>query len=185
MNTTAVPVSDAFVSDAPVSAAPASTRSGRYHVDPIAPHVIAELLQHDDSGQAPQVQVDDEGGAPLRCCLRYSQPGERVALVAYEPLSRWARAARVDPGPYDERGPVFVHAADCPGFDGNVHFGPRRRVLRRYGGDGRILGGRLVDANEDHEAVLAELFDDGTTAMVHVRAVEYGCFLYSVHPDRV
>ncbi|MGW3510169.1 DUF1203 domain-containing protein, partial [Streptomyces sp. NPDC000994] len=29
-------------------------------------------------------------GAPLRCCLRRSEPGERIALVSYAPLRRWA-----------------------------------------------------------------------------------------------
>ncbi|MGW5196080.1 DUF1203 domain-containing protein, partial [Streptomyces spiralis] len=34
------------------------------------------------------------------------------------------------------------------------------------------------------EAALAEAFDDPAVALVHVRAVEYGCFLYEVRRDQ-
>jgi hypothetical protein len=85
--------------------------------------------------------VDDGGGAPLRCCLRNSRAGERVALVSTTP-----------PGPagaYEETGPVFVHADGCtgpqsPGYP--EEFRSRPQVFRAYDADGAIIGGEVVPA---------------------------------------
>ncbi|MEY9488564.1 hypothetical protein RKD26_004358 [Streptomyces calvus] len=148
---------------------------------PITPAVLEELLTADDVGRPAVPRTDDEGGAPLRCCLRRSRPGERIALVSYAPLRRWAAGTGADPGAYDEQGPVFVHAEECPGPDDDgLPFTNAHRTLRRYSADGRILGGRLVTAPEDFEPALTEAFADPAVALVHVRAVEYGCFLYEV-----
>lgn len=81
-----------------------------YTAHAIPPATLEELRAADDAGRAPVPTTDDEGGAPLRCCLRHSRPGELIALVSYAPLRRWAAATGADPGPYDEQGPVFVHA---------------------------------------------------------------------------
>ena len=58
--------------------------------------------------------------------------------------------------------------------------------MRRYSADGHILGGRLLEipesADEALDAAFAEAFADTEVALVHVRAVEYGCFLYEVRP---
>lgn len=154
-----------------------TTRTAR----PVPPSVVRELLVTDDAGRPAVPHTDDEGGAPLRCCLRRSRPGERVALVSYAPLRRWAAGTGADPGAYDEQGPVFLHAGECAGPQGtDLPFTHAHRVLRRYSADGRILGGRLVGAPEDFAPALTEAFADPATALVHVRAVEYGCFLYEV-----
>ncbi|MFD0315029.1 DUF1203 domain-containing protein [Streptomyces flavalbus] len=146
---------------------------------PVEPTVLKELRVTDDAGRRTVPVTDDEGGAPLRCCLRRSAPGERIALVSYAPLRRWAAATGATPGAYDEQGPVFIHADDCPGPDGGaLPFTHAHRVLRRYSADGRILGGTLV-ADRFTDA-LDEAFTDPEVALVHVRAVEYGCFLYEV-----
>ncbi|MFF0714727.1 DUF1203 domain-containing protein [Streptomyces bauhiniae] len=144
--------------------------------------VLAELRASDDAGRRTTADTDPEGGAPLRCCLRRSEPGERIALVSYAPLRRWAADTGAEPGAYDEQGPVFIHADPCGGpvpGDG-LAFTNAHRVLRRYSHDGRILGGRLVTPPEDFEVALTEAFTDPEVALVHVRAVEYGCFLYEV-----
>ena len=52
-------------------------------------------------------------------------------------------------------------------------------MVRRYSPDGRILGGRLVEPG-GLEAAFAQAFADPAVEFVHVRAVEYGCFLYEV-----
>ncbi|MGA5413886.1 DUF1203 domain-containing protein [Streptomyces pseudogriseolus] len=147
----------------------------------VPPQVVRELLVRDDAGRPAASFVDGEGGAPLRCCLRRSRPGERIALVSYAPLRRWAAETGVDPGAYDEQGPVFVHAEGCEGPERDaLPFTSAHRVLRRYSADGRILGGRLVGPPEDFASALREAFADPAVALVHVRAVEYGCFLYEV-----
>jgi len=153
-----------------------------YAPRPVEPSVLKELRTADDAGRPLSPFTDDEGGAPLRCCLRRSEPGERIALVSYAPLRRWAAATGAEPGAYDEQGPVFVHAEECAGPDGDGHpFANAHRTVRRYSADGRILGGRLVETLDDD--AFRNAFDDPAVALVHVRAVEYGCFLYEVRRD--
>ncbi|MFF9620235.1 DUF1203 domain-containing protein [Streptomyces griseosporeus] len=157
-----------------------STDTSTCTARPIPPEVLAELRTADDAGRVPSPRTDDEGGAPLRCCLRHSRVGERIALVSYAPLRRWAAETGARPGPYDEQGPVFIHADACPGPEGHgLAFTNAHRVLRRYSADGHILGGELVEEGFG-ESELRKAFDDPAVALVHVRAVEYGCFYYEV-----
>ncbi|QIP85973.1 DUF1203 domain-containing protein [Streptomyces sp. Tu 2975] len=159
-----------------------------YETLAIAPTVLKQLRERDDAGRVPRPAVDPQGGAPLRCCLRHSEAGERIALVSYAPLRRWAAGTGADPGPYDECGPVFVHAEECagqtsgPGYPVRLH-GPRR-VLRAYDTGGRILGGTLVELPRERAAevdgVLRDVFTDPAVALVHVRAVEFGCFMAEI-----
>ncbi|MFG2356136.1 DUF1203 domain-containing protein [Streptomyces sp. NPDC048521] len=152
-----------------------------YTARPITAGVLEELRTADDAGRPPLPFTDEEGGAPLRCCLRHSVPGELIALVSYAPLRRWAAGTGADPGAYDEQGPVFVHAEECPGPAGDaLPFTRSHRTVRRYSADGRILGGRLVEDPSGFEPAFAEAFADPEVALLHVRAVEYGCFLYEV-----
>lgn len=162
--------------------------TANYQVSPIDPAVVRELRRRDDAGRPPRVLTHEEGGSPLRCCLRLSLPGERVALVAYAPLRRWAASTGADPGAYDEVGPVFVHPEPCVGRNETTIPAAllgTRRVFRAYGWDGRIVGGRLLEW-EAHNAIaraqeaLAELFADPSVAFVHARAVEFGCFTFEI-----
>jgi hypothetical protein len=158
----------------------------RIQIRAIDTAVLRELHERDDAGHQPRQLTDTEGGNPLRCCLRRTWPGEQVVLVAYAPLRRWARRTGADPGPYEEVGPIFIHPGSCggPARDG---FPPdllgHHWVLRSYLADGRILSGRLAEVAEASdaataEAILAELLDDPDVAVVHVRAVEFGCFQF-------
>lgn len=155
-----------------------------YTVHAIAPEVLAGLRVADDLGRAMRPFADDEGGGPLRCCLRYSNPGEKIALVSYGPLHRWATATGADPGAYDERGPIFIHADadDCEGPEpgGRYPLGMHgRRVFRAYDAAGHILRGELVEAapEGDPDAVLRSFFAEPEVALVHVRALGHGCFV--------
>ncbi|MCC3771868.1 DUF1203 domain-containing protein [Streptomyces sp. UNOC14_S4] len=158
----------------------------------IAPAVLRELREKDDAGFARQPFTDPEGGAPLRCCLRRSSAGERIVLVSYAPLRRWAAEMDADPGPYDECGPVFIHATDCAGpasrtaYPAEIH--GARRVLRAYDARGHILGGTLLEIPGDRasevDAALRDVFADPTVALVHVRAVEFGCFMVEVRREQ-
>ena len=156
-----------------------------YQIRPLTGDVLGQLRIRDDAGRPPVPVVDEEGGNPLRCCFRRTEPDEQVVLVSYAPLRRWAARVGVDPGPYNEIGPIFIHARDCGGpvDDG---FPQRmlgtRRVLRAYGTDGRIRRGRFLEDVDDLdrarvEAELDELYRDPEVAAVHLRAVEFGCFL--------
>ncbi|NDZ79159.1 DUF1203 domain-containing protein [Streptomyces sp. SID10853] len=166
-----------------------------YTALPIPPAALRELRVSDDSGRPPHPYTAREDGdpvdcvgSPLRCCLRAIEPGERVALVSYAPLRRWAAATGAAPGAYDEAGPVFIHADACPGprdTDGYPFARPGAlRTIRRYDAEGHIVGGRLFEIPEDTGAgfdrALDEAFAVPEVAMVHVRAVEYGCFHFAV-----
>ncbi|MCI2421997.1 DUF1203 domain-containing protein [Saccharopolyspora sp. K220] len=154
-----------------------------FHVSPIEPAVLDVLRKLDDAGREPSIRIeDDEYGEPLRCCLRRGRPGERIALVSYAPLRRWARDTGIDPGAYEEVGPVFIHAETCDGPDSPAwpeELRGTRRVLRSYASDGRILGGCLLDGTTHlSERTAGDLLLDPDVALVHVRAVEFGCFLF-------
>jgi hypothetical protein len=157
-----------------------------FQVRAIGPGALSELRERDDCGHAPRLLTDQAGGSPLRCCLRRSHPGERVALVSYAPLRRWARETGADPGPYDEIGPVFIHPGPCPGPAGPGYpadFTGTHRVFRAYSAQGKILSGHLVGPDKTADPVragqvLAAMFADPAVALVHVRAVEFGCFTF-------
>ncbi|MGW1409639.1 DUF1203 domain-containing protein [Streptomyces sp. NPDC002403] len=159
-----------------------------YEARAIDAAVLKQLREQDDAGRTRTPVTDPEGGAPLRCCLRHSEAGERIVLVSYAPLRRWAVEAGAEPGPYDECGPVFVHAEECggpasgPGYPVELH--GARRVLRAYSAQGHILGGRLIEIPRDRatevDHALHEVFADPAVALVHVRAVEFGCFMVEI-----
>ncbi|MFE9010550.1 DUF1203 domain-containing protein [Streptomyces cyaneofuscatus] len=161
----------------------------RYVPRPIAPAALAELRATDDAGRPCAPYTETGAGAPLRCCLRGSEPGERIALVSYAPLRRWAAATGAAPGAYDEQGPVFIHAEECagpaPARPGYPFSRPGAlRTLRRYDARGHIVGGRLLEipaeAEKGFDAAFDEAFADPEVALVHVRAVEYGCLHFEV-----
>ncbi|MDV9190057.1 DUF1203 domain-containing protein [Streptomyces sp. SR27] len=173
--------------------ATATVHPTAYTARPIAPTTLAQLRVTDDAGRACVPYDDGEGGAPLRCCLRLSAPGERIALVSYAPLRRWAAETGAEPGAYDEQGPVFVHAEECGGPAPSETYPFARagalRTLRRYDAAGRIVGGRLLEIPEattqGFDEALTEAFTDPTVCLVHIRAVEYGCFHFEVRrPSR-
>lgn len=154
---------------------------------PIPPHTLNLLRTRDDAGHRPaRLTEHDDPGRPLRCCLRRSRPGEQLMLMSYAPLRRWASARGTAPGPYDELGPVFVHAGSCAGpetAEWPEQLRGTRRVLRTYSWQGRILGGSLLDTparTRLAERTAGDLLLDPEVAFVHVRAVEFGCFLFEV-----
>ncbi|MEU8526124.1 MULTISPECIES: DUF1203 domain-containing protein [Streptomyces] len=159
-----------------------------YTARAVEPAALAELRTDDDAGRPCVPYTATEGGEPLRCCLRLAGPGERIALVSYAPLRRWAAGTGAEPGAYDEQGPVFVHAEECEGPQDSDAYPFARpgalRTLRRYDARGRIVGGRLLEipetASEGFDKAFAEAFADPDVALVHVRAVEYGCFHFEV-----
>jgi hypothetical protein len=168
--------------------ASSAATTASFEIRAIDPAVLARLLVADDAGHAPRLVTDEAGGSPLRCCLRASKPGERIALVSYAPLRQWAGETGADPGPYDEVGPVFIHPEPCDGPSGTEYpeeFIGWRRMFRAYRADGSILSGRLSSADEVGDAaaahrLLGEIFVDPEVAVVHARALEFGCFTFEI-----
>jgi Protein of unknown function (DUF1203) len=117
-------------------------------------------------------------GEPLRCCLRFAEPGEAITLISFAPFDH--------PSVWTEVGPVYIHATRCGGYSRTSEFpaelaaGPA--VLRTYRGDDTM--------NYDHNTVITDraelrpiierLLREPDVATVHVRTLAPQCFLYAV-----
>jgi hypothetical protein len=147
-----------------------------YVVHAIDPRALDRIRSRktDDFGNPFVVRVDEDGGSPLRCCLRGSNAGERIALIAYRPSAAG--------GPYAEVGPVFVHHEACAGWEVDGYptaFTDRAQVFRAYDGAGRIVDARLVRPGE-HDDTIAALLRDEQVARIDTRNVLYGCFMTTI-----
>lgn len=131
----------------------------------------------DDYGNALVITVNLEaGGPPLRCCLREAALGERVTLIAYRPSTVGS--------PYDEVGPVFVHADPCPGWSGNGYpddYRHRSQLLRAYDHTGRQVDNVIVEPGAAEEGIRA-LLGRPDVAYLHSRNLLAGCWMFAAHP---
>jgi hypothetical protein len=117
-------------------------------------------------------------GEPLRCCLRYADHGEQIALISYAPFE--------DPSVWREVGPVYIHASPCEGYTPSGRLpeqlatGPR--VLRTYRADDTMNydHNTVVTDEADLEPIIERLLSEPDVATVHVRTLAPQCFLYAV-----
>jgi len=117
-------------------------------------------------------------GEPLRCCLRYAEPGEQLTLISYAPFDH--------PSVWTEVGPVYIHAARCSGYASagrlpeQLASGPR--VLRTYRADDTMNydHNTVVTDESDLEPIIERLLSEPNVATVHVRTLAPQCFLYAV-----
>lgn len=120
--------------------------------------------------------MDADAGGPLRCCLRETRPGEPVLLIAYTPPGT--------AGPYAERGPVFIHAGPCGGYQTPHQYPPglshRSQVVRAYDHRGRIAAGILARDGDQATAIIRQQLARPDVAVAHLRNVGYGCYNFSV-----
>lgn len=138
-------------------------------------HTLDAGIDHGDNPIEPF--VDDAGGWPLRCCLSDSQPGDRIAIIAWRPMP-WS-------GAYAETGPVVVHAHGCDGA-GALRRLPagldgRAMVLRPYGPDRRIAYHRVIHAPAGGSLtrLVDELLASDDVDFVHGRNVTGGCYAFT------
>ena len=162
-----------------------------FHIAAIPPTELDGIRAtgRDVAGNEFRPFADGTGSSPLRCCLRLSRKGERVALIAYAPPGT--------AGAYAETGPVFVHAEACEGYPAGGGWPPefrdRQQVLRAYDARGRIADAILIDAADADERRLADpaqvlapelgiakLLADPAQVVVHSRNVLYGCYMFAV-----
>jgi hypothetical protein len=130
----------------------------------------------DDFGNRVEVVVNQDGErAPLRCCLRVAEPGERMALIAYRPSDRG--------GPYAEVGPIFVHAEQCDGYpDPTAYpqaFRYKPQLFRSYGADGRQVHNEIVEPAEVDSAIV-RLLERPDIEVIHSRNVLAGCYMFAI-----
>lgn len=151
---------------------------GQFRFEPIRAATLDEIRAAgvDEAGNRLTVQTETAGGAPLRCCLRETVPGERVLLIAYTPPG--------GRGAYAERGPVFIHAEPCDGYRTLDRYPPglshRQQTVRAYDRDGRIADGVLVEDGEHALPVIGELLARPEVTLVQLRNVGYGCYNFAV-----
>jgi hypothetical protein len=141
-------------------------------------HLRYEPLSADLAVDAARTFVDEDGGLPLRCCLRDSRPGERVALAAVAPEGPL--------GAYRETGPVFLHADGCSGPTATGYpeeWRRRAQVFRAYDHAGRIVGGEVVGPGSGQEDAAARLLADPDVAFLHTRNVVHGCYMLSIRRE--
>jgi hypothetical protein len=120
-------------------------------------------------------------GEPLRCCLRYAEPGEQITLISYAPFEH--------PSVWTEVGPVYIHAARCAGYTPTgplpeqLAAGPR--VLRTYRADDTMNyeHNTVVIDEADLEPIIERLLSKPDVTTVHVRTLAPQCFLYAVAAD--
>jgi hypothetical protein len=153
-----------------------------YRVEAIPPAVLSRIRStgRDEAGNQLLARVDEDGGSPLRCCLRETSPGERVQLIAYTPPGIT--------GPYAERGPVFVHASPCAGY-ADVHRYPtglshRRQIVRGYDHAGNMATAAVVADGPAAERELVSVLERPDIRVAHVRNVAAGCYNFAVWPEQ-
>jgi hypothetical protein len=155
----------------------------RVHAIPSRALTEIRLAGHDRFGNELTPVVDEEGGSPLRCCLRRSAPGETMYLIAYRPFSR--------PGPYAEAGPVFVHASVCAGYGESGAYPAGYRdwpamVFRPYrhhavlNCDAIAYDAIQLGGGATAESLISSIFADPTINFIHTRNVHAGCFMFSI-----
>jgi hypothetical protein len=153
----------------------AGTGALTFEAIPAAELAEVRAAGRDEAGNSLTVQADN-GGSPVRCCLRETRPGERVMLIAYTPPGT--------AGAYAERGPVFVHADPCEGYPTPRRYPPglrhRMQVVRAYDRQGRIADGVLAADGLQAETVIAEMVARPDVELVHLRNVGYGCYNFAV-----
>lgn len=140
-------------------------------------HANAIRRTFDDGfGNTARHVVDRDGGSPCRYCLRRTVPGERVLLYSYRPFAH--------PSPYQEMGPVFVHADACERYpeDAGIprDFADHHLILRAYDAHDDISGSQCYAAPGDAARMAQTLLEDAAVAYVHARSYTRGCFLFRI-----
>jgi hypothetical protein len=122
------------------------------------------------------LEVDEADSYPCRRCLHDALPGERVALLSYDPF--------LGDSPYRQPGPIFVHVGPCsfdPTGELPEQLTRRRLSVRSFDRAHLMLGGLVVEGAE-LEATAEALLADDCVAYLHVHNAGPGCF--AVRLDR-
>ena len=136
--------------------------------------------RHDDGyGNVARLVVDEVGGSPCRHCLRRTTPGERVLLYSYRPFGHAS--------PYQEVGPIFVHADACERYDETAgvpsEFDDRTIIMRAYDAKDDIYDSQRYVHAGDAQAAASAMFADPAVAYIHVRSYTRGCYSFRIDRD--
>lgn len=129
----------------------------------------------DDFGNTLSPLISD-GTGPCRHCLRYAKSGDRLLLFSYKPFAK--------PGPYQEVGPVFVHAGGCERYAADsgfpADFSQRPLVLRPYDADDNVQDSQVFADAGGAERAAGALLENPEVAYVHARSRTRGCYLFRI-----
>ncbi|EGE00537.1 hypothetical protein TESG_07865 [Trichophyton tonsurans CBS 112818] len=127
------------------------------------------------------------GGAPCRRCLKNVALNEDVLLVSYNPFLPENRDT-----PYSGPGPIFVHADECPWYDGTqdnelgipTKYHARSLTARVYDAGNMMVWSKVVEGKKLMETLKTEVFGDPEleAEYVHVHFTGPGCFAFKVVP---
>ena len=152
----------------------------RLHVQAIDPAQLDHIRRTGADGHGNQLRpfAATGQGEPLRCCLRFAEADEQIALISYAPFDH--------PSVWREVGPVYVHAEACDGYlptgplPEQLATGPR--VLRTYTANDTMNYDHNTVVLDDAELapIIERLLAEPDVATVHVRTLAPQCFLYAV-----
>ncbi|MEO6393920.1 MAG: DUF1203 domain-containing protein [Pyrinomonadaceae bacterium] len=154
----------------------------KFRVRPIKPEIAQAIRETmlDEAGHQLVISIATENGyGPCRSCLKQFTAGEQRILFTYRPNP-------VD-HPYDESGPVIIHAEPCEPYQTTETFPPEVEngrikfplVFRTYDAQGRMIGGQPQNG-EPASAVIETLFQNDQVAVVQVRNGLVGCFVAQI-----
>lgn len=147
-----------------------------FRVFPIPSSLARRIREQrmDDFGHGLCVSVSTKNDTgPCRSCLTVIAPGEERLLFSYAPN-------QCD-HPYNEIGPIFIHASECTPYTAHEQFPTELRTrrpltLRCYAADGRMIDGELV-GERSVEEVIESLFEKPEVKYLHARTASVGCFI--------
>ena len=117
-----------------------------------------------------------DGSGPCRHCLRYAGVGEALLLFSYKPFEKAV--------PYQEIGPVFLHADGCERYTSDAgfpaDFRQRPLVLRPYDGSDNIQARQVYADAGEAESAARTLLANPDVAYVHARSRASGCFMFRI-----
>ena len=156
----------------------------RFKVLPIKTGIARAIRETmiDQDGHQLSVSIAGENGyGPCRSCLKQFATGERRVVFSYSPNA-------VD-HPYNETGPIYVHAEVCEPYQNTHAFPPEVEngrikfplVFRAYNEEGVMIDAVLQNG-EPASATIESLFENDKVAFTHVRNAQAGCFV--AHVDR-
>ncbi|HSH38233.1 MAG TPA: DUF1203 domain-containing protein [Chthoniobacterales bacterium] len=146
-----------------------------YRIVPLSPKVADAARRGLASGTADHalITADSPSAYPCRHCLQWANPGEQMILFPF---------TAVGDGPYQERGPIFVHAAPCHRYAATEDYPAEfrsGRVVRAYDARKCMIDAGVVNG-EAPEQVIEELLANPHAAFLHVRSATRGCYTLGV-----
>src|SRR4030095_15735861 len=148
----------------------------KFCVFPIPDEVARQIREDriDAFGHRLTVSVASENDTgPCRSCLPVVVTGDGRLLFSDAPNPH--------DHPYNEIGPIYIHAAECQPYINNEVFPPELRTrrpltLRCYDDDGMMVDGELV-GDRPVEEVIDMLFERPEVKYLHARTASVGCFI--------